>query len=67
MGNDLTRKQAAIMGHIADGMKITDIAAQTGMAVSTVNTHLERSKRKLGAKTTTQAAVLFDRLKRAMA
>lgn len=61
---DLTRKEAAIIGHVADGMKLIDIAAEKGMDISTVNTHLERVKRKLGAKTTTQAAVLFDRLRR---
>ena len=61
---DLTRKEAGVIGLIADGKKITEIAEETGMAESTINTHLHRVKLKLGAKTATQAAVLFDRKRR---
>lgn len=63
---DLTRKQAAIMGLLADGKKIIEVADEQGMAVSTVNTHLHRIKYKLGAKSLIQAVVLFDRRLRAI-
>lgn len=64
MKKSLSSKQESIIDLIVEGKTVCGVAAEHGMAVSTVSTHLTRIKRKLGAKTLEQAAVFWDRTKR---
>lgn len=59
--NDLSRTQKDILGLLASGMMPTEIAAQLGVAVNTVSTHIKRIKARLGAKSTIHAAVMWAR------
>jgi DNA-binding NarL/FixJ family response regulator len=49
---------------VEKGETIMEISRSIRKAPSTISTYLWRIKMKLGAKTTEQAAVLFDRLRR---
>jgi DNA-binding CsgD family transcriptional regulator len=50
---------------VDDGLTIGRAGKRLGVAPSTVSTHLMRVKEKLGARTTGQALVFFDRRRRA--
>ena len=60
----LTRKQAAILEQISEGKRIDEIAEAAGMSESAAHQHVQRAKVKLGARTTAQLVVLYDRMKR---
>lgn len=61
-GKRLTPTEISIMLRVVqDGETLLEIAAALGRSTSTIATHLYRVRCKLGAKTTEQAAVFFDR------
>ena len=57
----LTTREIAVMQALCDGLRCKAIALQLGISPRTVEIHRGTAIRKLGAKTQTQAAVLFDR------
>lgn len=63
LGDPLSPKQAALMDALLEGSTISKISENTGMSQSTVSTHMGRVRIKLGAKTTLQAGVIYDRMK----
>lgn len=63
----LSDQQVKIMERICAGKKSAEIASELGISENTVHAHLQRSRLKLGASSMHQAAVLFDRLTRALA
>lgn len=66
MARPLTETETAVMRLLVDeGLTIVRAAKRLELAPSTVSTHLGRASEKLGARTTVQAAVLFDRRRRA--
>jgi DNA-binding NarL/FixJ family response regulator len=60
-GNTLSRREAEVLGAVADGATSAAIGRQLGVAPSTVETHIKSAMRKLGATTRTEAAVLAQR------
>lgn len=54
----LTGREREVMGLVARGSSDRDIAVALGFAVATARFHVEQAKRKLGAKTRSQAVAL---------
>lgn len=65
VGKLLTPTQTEVMVRVLDGQTVNEIALAIAKSPSTISTHLARAKGKLGAKTVEQAAVFFDRQRRA--
>lgn len=51
----LTPREIEVLRWIADGLTGPQIAERTGLSRSTVNTHVEHAREKLGARTRTEA------------
>lgn len=64
MKRSLSPSQDRFLGDLVVGKTVADIARSGGISRSTVCTQLERARRKLSAKTTIQAAVIYERRKR---
>ena len=54
----LTPRERDCIGYIAEGQSDNDIADRLGISVSTVITHVQNARRKLGAKTRAQAVAV---------
>ncbi len=54
----LTARERDCIAYIAEGKSDNDIAAHLGVSVSTVITHVQNARRKLGAKTRAQAVAV---------
>lgn len=50
----LTAREAEVLGLLADGLRVTDIAERLGISVKTVSTHKVRLQDKLGVRSTAQ-------------
>lgn len=48
LGHDLSPRELAILGHVADGLRNEQIAGLLGLSPLTVKSHLARLGRKLG-------------------
>ena len=57
----LTPRQAAIVGHIAAGMRHKEIARKLGTTLGVVRTETQNITRKYGAETSTQALAMHSR------
>lgn len=65
LGKPLTPTETDVMLRVVEnGETIMEISRAICKSPSTIATHLYRIKAKLGAKTTEQAAVFFDRTRR---
>jgi len=51
----LSPQQAVIMQHLVDGLTIKEIAVKTQLAIVTVRRHINKSRKKFGARTQGQA------------
>lgn len=67
LGEPLSRSQRALLTALVSGATLTECARSMSKSTSTLGTHLGRAKARLGARTTEQACVLFDRAERAVA
>lgn len=68
MRSDLTAREEQIINLIVDeGVCAKEIARRLGIAAKTVHAFLERIRDKLGAKNSTQAALIWDRRRRGVA
>lgn len=61
LGRPLTAREAEILVLVLDGLKGVEIERKLGMAHATVERHLQHIRQKLGARTTTHAAVIAVR------
>jgi len=57
-GDQLTRRETAVLRLVAAGEPTRRIAGQLGISAETVDTHIRAGMRKLGARTRTEAAAL---------
>lgn len=55
----LTDAETEVMVRLIDGKTTHAIAAELGRSGHTISTHAQRAKKKLGAKSIMQAAVIF--------
>lgn len=62
---ELSKQERRVLAAVADGKTDKEIAVALGLQPKTVRNYLERFFEKLGVNSRTQAAVLFDRLRRA--
>ena len=62
---ELSKQERRVLAAVADGKTDKEIAVALGLQPKTVRNYLERVFEKLGVNSRTQAAVLFDRLRRA--
>lgn len=62
---ELSKQERRVLAAVADGKTDKEIAVELGLQPKTVRNYLERVFEKLGVNSRTQAAVLFDRLRRA--
>jgi DNA-binding NarL/FixJ family response regulator len=60
-GVGLTRREAQVLGLLADGLTQTQIAAQLTISTKTVGTHIQRILAKLGVHSRAQAVALAVR------
>lgn len=60
----LTRMEREVLQMIADGEAQTHIAAKLALHVKGINTHIRNARRKMMARSSAQAAVLWDRFLR---
>jgi two-component system nitrate/nitrite response regulator NarL len=58
----LTARQRDVLGALARGRQIKEIARELGIAESTVKTHLARACHRLGATTRSQAVARYIQL-----
>ncbi len=59
---DLTPAEREVMDYLVAGMRQVEIAKKRGVVKTTINTHVEHVRDKLGARTTVEAAVLYSKL-----
>ncbi|MCB9686447.1 MAG: response regulator transcription factor [Alphaproteobacteria bacterium] len=57
----LTPREVEVLGLVADGLTGPQIAERTGLSRSTVNTHVEHAREKLGTRTRTEAVAVAVR------
>ncbi|MCA9489953.1 MAG: response regulator transcription factor [Myxococcales bacterium] len=57
----LTPREVEVLALVADGLTGPQIAERTGLSRSTVNTHVEHAREKLGARTRTEAVAVAVR------
>jgi DNA-binding NarL/FixJ family response regulator len=62
---ELSEQERRVIAAVADGKTDKEIAAALGLQPKTVRNYLGRAFEKLGVNSRTQAAVLFDRHRRA--
>lgn len=60
----LTDRERQILAGVAEGLTNQEIAEQLYIGFSTVKTHLEHARTKLGARNSCHAAILLERQKR---
>lgn len=60
--DSLSDQEMQVMLRLCDGKKAARIAEELHIAASTVQTHLDRVKRKLKANNVLHAALIFDRV-----
>lgn len=57
----LPPQQKKIIGLLSQGMMPTEIGKHLGLSTNTISTHLQRLKKKLNARSTIHAAVIWIR------
>lgn len=60
----LTERERQILARVAEGFTNQEIADQLFIGFSTVKTHLEHARTKLGARNSAHAAILLERQRR---
>lgn len=60
----LSPREALTMEALIEGRSMADVARQMGVSRSTVQEYAERAAEKIGADSTLQAAVVYDRERR---
>lgn len=60
----LSPREALTMEALIEGRSIVDVAKQCGVTRETAKTYVTRATKKIGASSTLQAAVFYDRAKR---
>lgn len=60
----LTKHQNEVMDDIVAGMTSKEIAKKRGVVHQTISCHIDRVKDRLGATTTAQAAVIYEKNRR---
>lgn len=65
-GHPLTGQESRVLELLTSGNSMKGAARLMGVEASTAQTHAARAKAKLGAASTEQAAVIYDRAKRAV-
>src|SRR4051794_26212257 len=61
-GGPLTPREREVLALLAEGLTSADAAAQLGLSAETIETHVRRALRKLGARSRTHAVALALRL-----
>jgi len=61
-GSDLTKREREVLNWVAAGRRQADIAATLGLSERTIENHLRRIRRKLGARTTAEAVQIAVRI-----
>lgn len=63
MNEPLSMQEQLALQAVCDGKREKEIAADMGVAPSTVGNYLLRARHKLGARTTHQAVAMFSEMK----
>jgi DNA-binding NarL/FixJ family response regulator len=61
LGSTLTRREREVLGHLARGLSLPDIAAAMTISVTTARNHTQRVIEKLGAHSKLEAVVVAMR------
>jgi putative two-component system response regulator len=61
VGDDLTRRESELLGHLTRGLSLVDIAAAMSISLNTARNHTQRVIEKLGAHSKLEAAVIAIR------
>ena len=61
VGDDLTRREAEVLGHLARGLSLMDIADAMSISLNTARNHTQRMLEKLGAHSKLEAVVIATR------
>jgi putative two-component system response regulator len=61
VGDDMTRREAELLGHLARGRSLTDIATAMSISMNTARNHTQRVIEKLGAHSKLEAVVIAIR------
>jgi putative two-component system response regulator len=58
IGDDMTRRESELLGHLARGLSLTDIASAMSISMNTARNHTQRVIEKLGAHSKLEAVVI---------
>jgi DNA-binding NarL/FixJ family response regulator len=61
VGDDLTRREGEVLGHLAQGLSLMDIADVMSISLNTARNHTQRTIEKLGAHSKLEAVVIAIR------
>jgi response regulator RpfG family c-di-GMP phosphodiesterase/DNA-binding CsgD family transcriptional regulator len=61
IGDDITPRERELLGHLASGLSLPDIAAAMSISMNTARNHTQRVIEKLGAHSTLEAVVIAMR------
>jgi putative two-component system response regulator len=61
IGDDITPREREVLGHLADGLSLPDIAAAMFISMNTARNHTQRVIEKLGAHSKLEAVVIATR------
>jgi DNA-binding NarL/FixJ family response regulator len=61
IGDDITRRELELLGHLARGLSLADIAQRMSISLNTARNHSQRVIEKLGAHSKLEAVVIATR------
>jgi DNA-binding NarL/FixJ family response regulator len=61
IGDDITRRELELLGHLARGLSLAEIAQTMSISINTARNHLQRVLEKLGAHSKLEAVVIAMR------
>jgi len=61
IGDDMTRRETELLGHLARGLSLVDIASSMAISMNTARNHTQRVIEKLGAHSKLEAVVIARR------